>query len=95
MSQSTQGPLSARYQLRVAGHLDTHWSARFDDLTLTQHHDGTTTLTGLIRDQSQLHGVLAKVRDLGLTLISIRVLNQTQIDEDAEGKDRCDRHADG
>lgn len=74
----------SRYQLRVDGHLDSHWAARFDDLTLTRHDDGTTTLTGLVQDQSQLHGLLAKVRDLTLTLISIRVLDETQMDEDAE-----------
>ena len=71
----------ARYQLRVEGHLDTHWSAHLDDLALTLEDDGTTTLTGLVQDQSQLHGLLAKIRDLGLTLISVRVLNDLQMDE--------------
>lgn len=88
MSPYTRGPLPARYQLRVAGHLDTRWAAWFDDLTLTRHGDGTTTLTGLVQDQSQLHGLLAKVRDLGLTLISIRVLDESQMAEDAEEEDR-------
>jgi hypothetical protein len=76
----------ARYQLRVDGHLDTHWSAWFDDLALRLGHDGTTTLTGLVEDQSQLHGLLAKVRDLGLTLISLRVLDETQIDANTDDK---------
>ena len=67
----------ARYQFRVNGHLDERWAKWFDDLTPTQHDDGTTTLTGLIQDQSQLHGLLDKVRDLGLTLISIRVLGES------------------
>jgi hypothetical protein len=67
----------ARYQLRVDGHLDARWSARLDDLALRLHDDGTTTLTGLVEDQSQLHGLLVKIRDLGLTLISIRVLDET------------------
>lgn len=88
MSPHTRGPLPARYELRVAQHLDTHWATWFDDLTLTRHDDSTTTLTGLVQDQSQLHGLLAKVRDLGLTIISIRVLDETQVDEDAEGEDR-------
>ena len=56
---------TATYELRVAGHLDDHWSARLGDLTLTRNRDGTTTLTGPIADQAQLHGVLAAVRDLG------------------------------
>jgi len=88
MSPHTRGLLPALYQLRVAEHLDTHWAAWFDDLTLTRHNDGTTTLTGLVQDQSQLHGLLAKVRDLGLTLIGIRVLDETQVDEDADDEER-------
>jgi len=72
-----------RYRLRVDGHLDTHWSARFDDLALTLEDNGTTTLTGLLQDQSQLHGLLAKIRDLGLTLISVTVLTETQMDDNA------------
>ena len=71
----------ARDQLRVDGHLDSHWAAWFDDFTVTQHHDGTTTLTGLVRDQSQLHGLLDKVRDLGVPLLQLIVLH----DEDADG----------
>ena len=70
----------ARYQLLVDGHLDTHWSAHLDDLVLAWQEDGTTTLTGLIEDQAQLHGLLAKIRDLGLTLISMKVLGP-QMDE--------------
>jgi hypothetical protein len=71
----------ARYQLLVDGHLDTHWSAHLDDLALAWQEDGTTTLTGLIQDQAQLHGLLAKIRDLGLTLISMKVLGNPQMDQ--------------
>ena len=88
MSQSTRRPLTSRYQFRVAGHLDAHWAAWFDDLTLTRHDDATTTLTGHVQDQSQLHGLIAKVRDLGLTLISVRVLNDPETDTDSDGRDR-------
>jgi hypothetical protein len=59
------------YELRVEGHLDQHWSTWFDDFTMTQDEDGTTTLRGLVEDQSELHGLLAKVRDLGATLLSV------------------------
>lgn len=62
----------AGYELRVDGHLDPHWSAWFGDLTLTHRDDGTTTLRGAVADQAQLHGVLAKIRDLGVTLISVQ-----------------------
>ena len=68
----TTGPdAPAHYELRVEGHLDQHWSAWFGGLTLTHEDDGTTTLRGLVTDQAELHGLLAKVRDLGATLISV------------------------
>ncbi|MFG1911114.1 hypothetical protein [Kribbella sp. NPDC048928] len=59
------------YELRVAGRLDPRWSGWFADFILTPEPDGTTTLRGSISDQSELHGVLARIRDLGLTLISV------------------------
>jgi hypothetical protein len=59
------------YQIRVEGHLDGRWSHWFDDLHLAHHSDGTTTLSGPVVDQAALHGLLAKVRDLNLTLISV------------------------
>jgi hypothetical protein len=59
------------YEIRVVGHLDARWSAWFDGLTLERAGDGTTTIQGLIADQSALHGVLQKVRDLGLELVSV------------------------
>ena len=65
----------ARYELRIEGHLDPHWSAWFGGLTITHDDDGTTTLRGLVTDQSELHGLLAKVRDLGVTLLSVTPLD--------------------
>lgn len=62
----------ARYELRVEGHLDEHWSIWFGGLTLSREADGTTTLRGVVTDQAELHGLLAKVRDLGATLISVQ-----------------------
>jgi hypothetical protein len=72
-SRGGQGP--ARYELRVDGHLDDHWTGWFDDLTLTHEDDGTTALRGQVPDQAALHGLLAKVRDLGATLISVEVID--------------------
>ena len=63
-----------RYELRIDGHLDAHWSTWFD-LTLTHGDDGTTTLRGDVTDQAELHGLLAKVRDLGATLLSVTPLD--------------------
>ncbi|MEP7369305.1 MAG: hypothetical protein ABI662_06600 [Dermatophilaceae bacterium] len=63
------------YKLRLEGHLDDHWSAWFSDLTLTHESDGTTSLTGAVLDQAELHGLLRKVRDLGVFLISVEVID--------------------
>ena len=59
------------YELTIQGHLDQRWSDWFGELTLVHGPDGTTTLRGAVTDQAELHGLLAKVRDLGLTLISV------------------------
>jgi hypothetical protein len=63
-----------RYRLRVGAHLDDRWAAWFGDLTLTHESDGTTSLSGPVADQAELHGLLAKVRDLGVTLLSVSVI---------------------
>ncbi len=62
----------ATYAIRVAGHLDDHWSTRFGGLTITRNGDGTTTLAGPVADQAHLHGVLAGLRDIGATLLDLR-----------------------
>ncbi|WP_433166335.1 hypothetical protein [Kribbella sp. CA-247076] len=59
------------YELRIEGHLDHRWSTWFGGLDLTLEHDGTTTLRGPVTDQSELHGLLARIRDLSVTLISV------------------------
>ena len=64
-----------QYEIRVAGHLDGHWTSWFDGLTFTHENDGTTTLHALVPDQAALHGLLTKVRDLGATLISVEVVD--------------------
>ena len=64
------------YEIRVAGHLDDHWAAVFGDLALVRLADGTTSLTGRV-DQAQLHGVLARVRDVGVPLLTVRPVTTT------------------
>ena len=59
------------YEIRVKGHLEPRWAARFDGMSLTTHDDGTTSIHGDVGDQSALHGLLAKLRDVGLPLISV------------------------
>jgi hypothetical protein len=73
----------AHYRLRVDGHLDGHWAAWFAGLTLTPEDDGTTSLSGQVCDQAQLHGLLAKVRDLGVTLICVQAVRPTGEDRRA------------
>jgi hypothetical protein len=63
------------YQLRVDGHLDAHWSVWFGDLTLTHEWDSTTSLTAVVSDQAELHGLLMKIRDLGVILISVEIID--------------------
>ena len=59
------------YQIRVEGHLAARWSAWFDGLSLSQQGDGTTVIEGPVVDQAALHGLLQKVRNLGLPLVSV------------------------
>jgi hypothetical protein len=65
----------ARYELRVQGVLKPHWSAWFEGLRVTSDQPGQTTIAGPVVDQAALHGLLAKVRDLGLPLLSVRRLD--------------------
>ena len=60
-----------RYQIRVRGHLGSHWATWFDGMTLTLHDDGTTVISGTVADQSALHGLLRRLNDLGVALVSV------------------------
>ena len=66
------------YAFDVQGHLDAHWSEWLGDLRITHNPDGTSTLVGPIVDQAELHGVLAKLRDLGVVLIAVARLNSSR-----------------
>ncbi len=60
-----------RYEIRLKGRLDTRWATWFDGLSLTHENDGTTVIHGVVADQAALHGLLQKVRDLGIPLVSV------------------------
>jgi hypothetical protein len=62
---------AGRYEIHLQGRLDARWASWFDELSLTTGSDGTTVLRGEVADQAALHGLLQKVRDLGLPLISV------------------------
>ena len=64
-----------RYEIRLKGHLASRWATWFDGMTLTAGSDGTTVLEGPVVDQAALHGLLHKVRDIGLPLISVTRLD--------------------
>ncbi|MHB0857952.1 MAG: hypothetical protein ACYC5M_10315 [Anaerolineae bacterium] len=66
------------YQIRIKGHLDSQWTDWFEGLTITLEEDGDTLLTGPVADQAALHGLLKKVRDLGMPLVSV---NRVKINE--------------
>jgi hypothetical protein len=64
-------PEAGRYEIRLTGRLDAHWAAWFDGLTVSHESDGTSVISGPIADQAALHGLLQRVRDLGLPLVSV------------------------
>jgi len=66
-----------RYEIRLKGHLDGRWAAWFDGLSLSHESEGVTVIRGRVPDQAALHGLLQKVRDTGLPLVSV-----TQVDAD-------------
>ena len=77
MTRVVAHPAPVAYVLRVSGHLDPHWAPSFGGLALAHDPDGTTTLTGAVADQAELHGILTRIRDLGVTLISLEPTEPT------------------
>ena len=69
------------YQIRIKGHLGREWTEWFAGLTITLEDNGETLLTGPVVDQAALHGVLRKVRDLGMPLLSVVCVKPGQADE--------------
>lgn len=73
-------PTEEFYQIRVRGYLDAEWSEWFDRMTIAHEADGMTALTGVIVDQAALYGVLIRLRNLGLPLISVNLIeNQNRV----------------
>ena len=68
-----------QYEIRLKEHFEARWAAWFDGLSLTKQSDGTTVIRGSVIDQAALHGLLSKVRDLGLPLIAVTQLDSKQM----------------
>ena len=78
---STEDPHApGRCAIRIQGHLDDRWAAWFGGLTLTREDNGTTLLTGPVVDQAALHGLLRKVRDVGMPLLAVMRIEPGQAD---------------
>jgi hypothetical protein len=76
-TESSQPPI---YQIRIEGHLDCRWAEWFEGLTIRLEDNGDTLLTGPVVDQAALHGLLKKVRDLGMPLRSIICIESSPVD---------------
>jgi hypothetical protein len=76
--ETTRSEADGCYEIRLQGHLHTRWTAWFDGMTVTPRSDGTTVLCGDVVDQSALHGLLRKVQDLGLPLLSVTAIRPNQ-----------------
>ena len=84
---------SGRYEIRLRGHLDGRWAAWFDGLSLTNQIDGITVIDGQVADQAALHGLLQKVRDVGLPLVSVTLVGpESTADPLKPQGDPHDRH---
>ena len=70
--------MSEIHEIRVQGYLDDHWANWLECLALTRENVSTTTLTGRLTDQAALHGVLTKIRDLALPIVSVRRVDHSR-----------------
>ena len=85
MNEASTGQHSpGRYEIRVKGHLNSRWAAWFDGLSLSTESDGTTIIHAPVADQAALHGLLQKVRDVGLPLVSVTQLDSDQPESTTE-----------
>jgi hypothetical protein len=79
-NQKANPSKSIIYEIRIKGHLDSQWADWFEGLKITLEEDGNTLLTGPVIDQPALHGLLKKVRDLGMPLVSVSPIEPGQAD---------------
>jgi hypothetical protein len=92
-ADSEAQPEPELYEIRLKGHLDDRWADWFDGLTITREDNGTTRLTGAVVDQAALHGLLSKVRDLGLPLLAVIQLDPKPANEPQANADTDRTHS--
>ena len=83
---------AGRYEIRLTGHLDARWTAWFDGLAVSYQDDGTTVISGPVADQAALHGLLQRVRDLGLPLVSVERVEADQPNVTTPIRNRAPSH---
>jgi hypothetical protein len=86
---------AGRYEIRLTGHLDARWTDWFDGLAVTHDNDGSTVISGQVVDQAALHGLLQRIRDLGLPLLSVRQVEDGQPDPTPPTRDSAPHNATG
>ena len=78
------------YEIELKGHLDSKWAEWFYDMTIIHRSDGVTTLRGPLPDQTVLHSILLKIRDMNLTIINVRQVNDAnQVESDSQDETRA------
>jgi len=79
--------IDERCEIRIKGHLDEHWSDYLGNLEILHDCQGNTKLCGIVKDQAALHGILAQIRDLGLSLISVMILDSDPQCDNADARE--------
>ena len=67
-----------QYEIRIKGHIDKHWQYWFEGMNIDLHPGGETIITGDVKDQSSLHGMLNRIRDMGIVLVSVKRTTSTR-----------------
>ena len=83
---------AGQYEIRLKGHLQPRWASWFDGLDVANQTDGTAVISGTVADQSALHGLLQKVRDVGLPLLAVTRVDEPIVDHSASTQAELERN---
>jgi hypothetical protein len=87
VTEENENSFPAVYEIKIKGHLNHRWDEWFYDLAITHESDGTTTLCGPLPDQTVLHSILERIRDMNLQLISVNEVEAHSVDESQTNTD--------